>query len=318
MYNSQCEFCITILNNFERKMDLYTKNGNVRNLPSVRQLQCFLAVAQELNFRKASIRLNMTQPPLTRQIKCLESLLGQRLFFRNTHEVYLTDMGNTFLKKAENILNEISLLVEESSISSERIRIGYTRILNFENIPELISKYDMKQKSVIENLTSNELLQNLINNNLDIVFTGEKGFVREDEVHFKWVYREALQLVIPTSHKSSTYETLSLEDVADLPLFWFSRNSNPTYYDKCEEYLSNLPFNLKREQEPNDSLVMLSKISKGKGMALMPKSLCTVQQEEFTYKTLSSEANNHLNINVYAAIRKNESRQEILSFLEDI
>ena len=56
------------------------------NLPSIKQLQCFLAVAHELNFRKAAERLRMTQPPLTRQIKCLEAVLKRQLFIRNTHE----------------------------------------------------------------------------------------------------------------------------------------------------------------------------------------------------------------------------------------
>ena len=48
-------------------------------LPSVKQLQCFLAVAHELNFRRAAERLSMTQPPLTRHIQSLEALLHQQL-----------------------------------------------------------------------------------------------------------------------------------------------------------------------------------------------------------------------------------------------
>lgn len=78
------------------------------HLPTIKQLQCFLAVAHELNFRRAAERLSMTQPPLTRQIQSLEDLLGQPLFSRTTHEVILTDSGRTLVMKAEAILMTLS------------------------------------------------------------------------------------------------------------------------------------------------------------------------------------------------------------------
>ena len=77
------------------------------NLPTVKLLQCFMAVARELNFRKAAESINMTQPPLTRQIRCLEDLLGYELFIRNTHSVRLTKSGNDLLVEA----NKISCLI---------------------------------------------------------------------------------------------------------------------------------------------------------------------------------------------------------------
>ncbi len=80
------------------------------NLPSIKQLQCFLAVAHELNFRKAAERLRMTQPPLTRQIKCLEAVLKRQLFSRNTHDVSLTEAGRALVVQAEKILKDISNL----------------------------------------------------------------------------------------------------------------------------------------------------------------------------------------------------------------
>lgn len=62
--------------------------------------QCFV-VCQEMNFRKAAEQLNMTQPPLTRQIQALEDLIGQSLFLRDTHEVLLTNVGKELLNNIE-------------------------------------------------------------------------------------------------------------------------------------------------------------------------------------------------------------------------
>ena len=87
-------------------------------ISNIKQLQCFLAVAHELNFRKAAERLRMTQPPLTRQIKCLEAVLKRQLFSRNTHDVSLTESGRALVVKAEKILREISEL-KTDSLSSE-------------------------------------------------------------------------------------------------------------------------------------------------------------------------------------------------------
>jgi len=106
------------------------------HLPTIRQLQCFLAVAHELNFRRAAERLNMTQPPLTRQIQSLENLLGQSLFSRTTHAVTLTESGRALVAKAEAILTALSALKQEAQPAAQ-LRIGLTRTLNFELIAPL-------------------------------------------------------------------------------------------------------------------------------------------------------------------------------------
>ncbi len=107
------------------------------HLPSIKQLQCFLAVAHELNFRRAAERLSMTQPPLTRQIQSLEGLLGQALFDRNTHAVTLTHAGQALVGKAEAILSALSALKQEAQPAPSRVRIGLTRTLNIERIAPL-------------------------------------------------------------------------------------------------------------------------------------------------------------------------------------
>ncbi len=59
---------------------------------------------------------------------------------------------------------------------------------------------------------------------------------------------------------------VALEDISDLPIFWFSRSANPSFYDKCESYFDTLKTPLKRIKEPDDTLVMLSRIARGKDL----------------------------------------------------
>ncbi|KTS00409.1 LysR family transcriptional regulator [Pantoea dispersa] len=285
------------------------------HLPSVKQLQCFLAVAHELNFRRAAERLRMTQPPLTRQIKRLEAVLEQPLFSRSTHDVSLTDAGRALVIKAEKILQALNELKPGSLSSEKRLRIGLTRTLNFALIAPIhqqLLKLDAADDVETPDLTSAQLLQCLAKNCLDLVLTGERATGHEDTVQYQWIGREPLLVAMPARHPASLKEKVSLEAIGDLPLFWFARSANPSFYDKCERLFSQLHTPLKRVKEPDDSLVMLTHIARGKGFALMPQSKCTFHQEGLCYRALADDEAQKLHIDIYAAIRLNENRPAVL------
>ncbi|MDH2066207.1 LysR substrate-binding domain-containing protein [Pantoea sp. GD03673] len=289
------------------------------HLPTIRQLQCFLAVAHELNFRRAAERLSMTQPPLTRQIQRLEDLLGQSLFCRSTHEVTLTDSGRALVAQAEAILIALSALKQDAQPAGGRLRIGMTRTLNAELMPPLnrqLAALHASDEMAMPSLTSAQLLQSLAKNQLDVIITGERGPDAENAVQYAWVYQEPLLVAMPSAHPASLTEKVTLESLADLPLFWFPRSANPLFYDKCERYFATLSITLKRIREPEDSLLMLSHIARGKGFALMPQSTCTFNQAGLCYRPLAERAARQLMIDVYAAIRADEKNEAVLNALK--
>lgn len=288
------------------------------HLPTIKQLQCFLAVAHELNFRRAAERLSMTQPPLTRQIQSLEDLLGQSLFSRTTHEVTLTDAGRALVVKAEAILTALSTLKQEAQPAAARLRIGLTRTLNFELIAplnRLLAGFHARDEMEMPSLTSAQLLQSLAKNSLDLILTGEKGREAEESVRYAWVYREPLLIAMPSAHPASRAEKVGLDALADLPLFWFARSANAQFYDKCERYFATLSVTLSRVREPEDSLLMLSHIARGKGFALMPQSKCTFNQTGLCYRPLTDAAARQLAIDVYAVVRADENNAAVLNAL---
>src|ERR1700745_3612161 len=89
------------------------------------QLRCFVAVAEELHFGRAAERLNMTQPPLRRQIRMLERAVGCELFIRNSRSVRLTQAGQTFLPDALRILR----LIDSAETSVKNVAMGHAGIL---------------------------------------------------------------------------------------------------------------------------------------------------------------------------------------------
>jgi DNA-binding transcriptional LysR family regulator len=87
----------------------------------ISQLRCFVAVAEELHFSRAAERLNMTQPPLSRQVRLLEHQLGVPLLERTSRSVRLTAAGKAFLPEAARIL----FMVEEAARIARRAAVGF-------------------------------------------------------------------------------------------------------------------------------------------------------------------------------------------------
>ena len=90
------------------------------------QLRCFVTVAEELHFGRAAARLNMTQPPLSRQIQVLEHIIDAPLLERTSRSVRLTPAGRSFLPEARRILK----LAESASQVARRIALGKTGSFN--------------------------------------------------------------------------------------------------------------------------------------------------------------------------------------------
>ena len=183
------------------------------------QLEGFVAVATELHFGRAAERLNMTQPPLTRQIQKLEQTLGVSLLDRNKRNVSLTPAGLTFLAESRRLLALAREAPERARRaardSGARIDLGFTALAAFEVLRSLLANFDQAAPDIeirLHEMSSKSQTQGLLEGALDV------GFVRLSnapaEFESKEIQREPLLLVAPIGH------SLALEsgavDVADL------------------------------------------------------------------------------------------------------
>jgi DNA-binding transcriptional LysR family regulator len=111
----------------------------------LRHLRYFIAVAEELSFSRAAQRLNVSQPPLSRQIRDLESELNVKLFERNRHEVKLTRVGRALLARARELMREAELLRthahEMEGDLYEELELGYAPAPTAAVIAGILSRY---------------------------------------------------------------------------------------------------------------------------------------------------------------------------------
>ena len=147
-------------------------------------VRCFVAAAEELHFGRAAMRLNMTQPPLSRRIQILEQMLGSKLLERDNRSVALTNAGKRFLPEARLLLK----LAEQAERSARRtdvgdegrLAIGYTAISSYGFIPQIVREL----QSTLPNVEL-RLFERVSSEQIDGVMSGQFdiGFVRMASQH---------------------------------------------------------------------------------------------------------------------------------------
>jgi LysR family transcriptional regulator, benzoate and cis,cis-muconate-responsive activator of ben and cat genes len=186
------------------------------NLPTIRQLQCFIAVAEEGSFRRAADRLRLSQPPLTRQIQMLEGRLKCRLLHRNTQGVELSHLGRRFLEHIRPILGELESAVEgiaaDQNNPSASIAIGVTTVVEMGIFPDfraIVSAIMPDSSLRVERAISLELFERLLKEDIDFAIVGLPSDVPAPLV-VERLYDEPLLIAMSSLHSNALRETISL------------------------------------------------------------------------------------------------------------
>ena len=284
-------------------MDIYS-----RRLPTIKQLQYFIAVCEELSFTGAAEKLGISQPPLSTQIKNLEETLQITLFLRNSHKIVLTKEGEILKSKVTKLLNGLCTIVKSTRTNCfEKVIIGTTKTLSFDYIPFFrlfFSEFRDETEIYKHNYTSKELLFELQKGNNDYAIVSDYSN-RDFSENSLLIYQEPMMLVLPTNHPCSQLNKVNLSDVTDLPLFWFKQHLNPFFYEQCDKVFNRLDKQIIRRAELADNLSMLLEVALGNGMMLLPQSKAQAKVDGVSYKKLITNQNDKLKINIYLVWRKN-------------
>jgi DNA-binding transcriptional LysR family regulator len=265
----------------------------------LRHLRYFVAVAENLHFGRAAEQLHISQPPLTRQIQQLEEDLGVTLFTRNNRRVALTSVGAQFLAEAKPLLAQFDTLKvhigDTAAGRTGKLAIGFISVADYHVLPTLLREFQSRFPSVTLNLR--EATTDL---QLDALRTGEIDIgivlapLTDPILHFQPLFKEELVAVLPAMKHDERAprlaKSIAVGALAEQPFVMFPRHSAPGLYDAILETCALAGFAPRVAQEAIQMQTIISLVSVGMGVALVPASLTNLGRAGVTYRPLKEKS----------------------------
>lgn len=256
------------------------------------QLAGFIAVAEELHFGRAAERLNMTQPPLSRQIQKLEKTVGAELLERDNRKVELTAAGKAFLDEARRLM----VLADRAPVTARRIasgrsgllRIGFTAASGFSILGPLLEEIAVLLPDVdidLQELVTGDQLHRLQTGELDMGLARPPFDTDLFDSHL--LYREAMVLAVPSGHRLVALKRdVSHEDIKEEPLIMHSPTQARYFYDLVVRLLPVQHGNV--VHTVSQILTMVSLVAAKRGVAFVPHSATALGVQGVEYLPLAA------------------------------
>ena len=244
----------------------------------LRHLRYFVVLAEELHFGRAARRLSISQPPLSVAIRQLEESVGARLFERNSKEVRLTPAGQALQASALALLRqaeEAALQARDVGLGSAgRLRIGFVGAMLYRGLPQALVKFQARFPAVrisLAELNSGEQITELLHDRLDVGFVHTSRM--PDELRHALLLSEAFVLCLPVGHRLARRRTVPVASLRHEPLVLFSRGASPDYHARILGICAAAGFVPDVRHEVRHWLSVVSLVSQGMGVALVPNAL---------------------------------------------
>lgn len=262
----------------------------------IRQLRYFLALAAERNFTRAAERLNMAQPPLSRQIQQLEDEVGAVLFDRDSRPLVLTPAGRLFYEQAVNVVRSMDDLksIMRSFVASERQRVvvGFVPSTLYARLPDIIREFRKAAPEVdlvLVEMTSLEQIAALREGRIDIGF----GRVRFDDptVEREVLREETLVAALPAGHRLLDREgPIDLAALAGEPLIVYPAAPRPSYADQVLSLFRDQGLQPGAIQEVRELQTALGLVAAEAGICIVPTSVQSMGRRDIQFRALGQRA----------------------------
>ncbi|AOW18106.1 transcriptional regulator [Polaribacter vadi] len=244
----------------------------------LRHIRYFLAVAEELHFRKAAEKLFISQPGLSRQIKLLEEELGVVLFERHNRKVVLTKVGEYLKTEFSLQLKTLSHTLDNAKLLHDgkkgELKIGYVGSAMQDVIPNLLLSFEKNHPDILFNLKeidNQKQIEDLLSFSLDV------GFVRLERVprnlDIKVILKENFCLVLPENHLINEDNFKSLKQFKEDSFILFDSKYSASYYEKVMQIFDDCCFTPLVSHNTIHSSSIFKLVENGFGISIIPKSL---------------------------------------------
>jgi LysR family transcriptional regulator, benzoate and cis,cis-muconate-responsive activator of ben and cat genes len=242
----------------------------------LRHLRYFVAVAEAENVSRAALKLHVSQPPLSRQIRDLENELGFLLLKRTAKSVSLTEAGRTFLNEARAVLQRADEGVKKAravaTAGETDLHVGYSPTPTAEILPKTLRGFrkampkvhvrlhDRSNKTVLDDVRDGRLQIGLITR------SPKAGALRD--VQYEELFRQRVCVAVAPQHPFARLRAIPLTEVAAQPLIGLTREDYPNYYDLLSVIFSKVKQKPSVIEEHDSMSGVMSAVEAGSGVAV--------------------------------------------------
>jgi DNA-binding transcriptional LysR family regulator len=280
------------------------------------QLRCFVAVAEELHFGRAAIRMHMTQPPLSRQVQLLERGLGIQLLERNNRSVKLTAAGQGFLRDARHIL----AFSDQAADGARRLArgeagsltLGFTAVSAYQMIPQLLARAAQDLPGLqftLKEMVSSAQLEALAAHRIDV------GFVRQVNDHAtldaQLISREPLLVAVPDNHPLARQPAIAVRDLDQQAFVMYAADEGRYFYDCIAGLFAMTGITPRYVYHLGQTHTVVSMVKAGLGVAIVPASAMQLHSDRLVFRPLKDA---ELHAELYMVSRQDNDNPALPAF----
>jgi len=270
----------------------------------LRQLRQFIAVGEHLHFGRAAQALSMAQPPLSRAIRNLEQELGVALFHRLNRKVTLSEAGRALLPEARAVLAAAGRLPEKARTAASgevgELSLQFVSFVDYSFLPDLLRRHAQRFPAVRVNLreaTTDVQLAELRAGRADAGILlgpiggegGEAGPAPAPQaaLAYRPLMSETMMLALPANHpRARDASPASLSEFSADAYICIPRHVGPRLYDAIIASCGKAGFSPRIVQEAIQMQTIISLVSAGMGVALVPESIISLKRRGVVYRRL--------------------------------
>jgi DNA-binding transcriptional LysR family regulator len=271
------------------------------NTPDLRQLRHFVAVAEHLHFGRAAQALHLSQPPLSRSIQDLERRMGAMLLARTRRKVELTAEGARFLAEAKRLLAQLEqAMLDVGSMAAGaggRLRLGFVSLADFGVLPDKAARPGVAL--ALREMLSPQQAAALAAGELDFGLLLPP--VTGDLDHLV-VQRERFVAALPARHRLARRRgRVAMRELAVEAFVMAPRDIAPGLHDIVAQLAARAGFSPRIAQEAIQMQTVVSLVSSGLGVAVVPSSVAQLGRRGVVYREI---ADAHPRLDLWLAWRR--------------
>src|SRR6516225_7654372 len=249
----------------------------------LRHLRYFTAVAEEENVTRAAARLNVSQPPLSRQIRDLEEEIGVELLERHGKSVKLTEAGRVFLKKSRTVLSQADDAVKPAQAAAGsgngELQIGYVPSLTVALLSRILYAFGKRAPAVRANLhdmTTADMIAAVREGQLDAAFVTRHPSDRIRGVQFETLQLFRVGVMVQHGHRFARQNSIGISDLLTEPFAVFSRKEYAIYHKWLRSLFRPRTRNMRLVEECDGGPSLIASVESGRGIAVCSEGHITL------------------------------------------